>query len=228
VSVIAALSVASGSARAAFPGANGRIAYGVWASPTRVKHEIFTIRPTGTGNRLLPLPGDFAHPAWSPDGRMLAFNRVYNGGIWTARADGSSASEVIPVREPWLWAEHPAWAPDGQRLAFNARWEEPRPGAGENDIGHTTIYVAGPDRIPRRLREGSEPEWLRDGTRIAYVGPGDRSIRIVRADGSDPETLVRNVNFPHNLDLSPDGRMLLFNDLRRQPTVRHGVRRTPR
>jgi Tol biopolymer transport system component len=144
---------------------------------------------------------------------MLAFNLRYYGGIWTARADGTSATEVIPVREPWLWAEHPAWSPDGRRLAFNAVWIERRPGEeGENDIEHTTIYVAGPDRKSHRLREGLEPVWSPDGRRIAYIGRGYDSIRIMRADGSRPRTLVRKASFPRSLDFAPDGRKLVFQE----------------
>jgi hypothetical protein len=89
---IAAMSVADGTAQAAFPGANGRIAYGVWGAAVNSRQEIHTVRADGTDDRRLPLRGEVAHPTWSADGRMLAFNRVYDGGIWTARADGGAGS----------------------------------------------------------------------------------------------------------------------------------------
>jgi hypothetical protein len=59
-------------------------------------YEIFTIRPDGTGNRLLALtPGAF--PTWSPDGELLAFNRAWDGGIWSAGPDGRLAGRGHPA-----------------------------------------------------------------------------------------------------------------------------------
>jgi Tol biopolymer transport system component len=57
-----------------------------------------------------------AKPAWSPDGRTIAFNsgRLTPAGsaIWTMAAGGGGAKALIPD------AYDAAWSPDGAKIAF--------------------------------------------------------------------------------------------------------------
>jgi Tol biopolymer transport system component len=53
-------------------------------------------------------------PAWSPDGRTIAFARRLNGGartIYLVHPDGSGLRQLTKGRSP-------SWSPDGERLAF--------------------------------------------------------------------------------------------------------------
>ncbi|MEU6314793.1 prolyl oligopeptidase family serine peptidase [Streptomyces sp. NPDC047014] len=81
--------------------------------------------------RLTRGPSDSA-PAFSPDGRWLAFLRPPAAGgpaqIHLLPLDGG---DPFPVTDLPLGAGPPAWSPDGTRLAFTARVPEPgryRPG----------------------------------------------------------------------------------------------------
>jgi hypothetical protein len=77
----------------------------------------------GIGDRILSLfqgkqsPFDVQAPAWSPDGRTIAFVswRDGNGEIYAMDADGSSPRNLTqdPAREV-----HPAWSPDGRSIAL--------------------------------------------------------------------------------------------------------------
>jgi TolB protein len=57
----------------------------------------------------------YGHPAWSPDGRKIAYrrNRFGNGGLYTMNPDGSG-SEQITLDGGY---GRPVWSPDGSALA---------------------------------------------------------------------------------------------------------------
>jgi TolB protein len=57
-------------------------------------------------------------PAWSPDGRQIAFESNLDGDmeIFVMNADGSGVRQLT---HNTLWDEGPAWSPDGTRFAFS-------------------------------------------------------------------------------------------------------------
>ena len=58
-------------------------------------------------------------PAWSPDGRTIAFNRPIHGTeeahMWTVRPNGTGLRQL--TRQP-VSTDQPSWSPDGRRLAL--------------------------------------------------------------------------------------------------------------
>jgi TolB protein len=60
-------------------------------------------------------------PAWSPDGRQVAFqvNRKGESDVWRANVDGTQLTAVV-VADGQVLNEVPAWFPDGRRLAFQS------------------------------------------------------------------------------------------------------------
>jgi len=72
----------------------------------------------GTGTtKLTDGDGLDAHPAWSPDGKRIAFvsHRTGNNDIWLTNADGTGLRNLTahPSQDT-----SPAWSPDGRRIAF--------------------------------------------------------------------------------------------------------------
>jgi hypothetical protein len=104
--VVVALLATAGSALAAYPGANGRIAF------DRTDGYIYSVRPDGTGLRRL---GPGAFPAYSPDGKRIAFISAFNGGVWTMNANGTNRQRVGTVTS---YQSAPTWSPNGKQLAF--------------------------------------------------------------------------------------------------------------
>jgi len=73
---------------------------------------------------------DDAQPAWSPDGKSLAFasNRTkpdpdatYNSDIWVVAADNSDqGAHPVQVTNFPGQKEHPSWSPDGKWITYEA------------------------------------------------------------------------------------------------------------
>jgi TolB protein len=102
-------------AHAAFPGQNGKIAFGYRVGEA----EVHAVNPDGTDEVNLsnhPSESD-GWPAWSPDERRIAFARTVgnvssNIQIFVMNADGSDQKGL------GVNGIEPAWSPDGTRIAF--------------------------------------------------------------------------------------------------------------
>src|SRR5262249_49990592 len=142
-------------------------------------------------------------PAWSPDGREIAFARSrtdagnYPGQtgpaqIYVVNADGTDVRRLTSAGDN----DSPAWSPDGKRIAFDRG-----PCCVANDV-----YVMDADgRHQHRLTTDGKgydvfntgPLWFPDGKTIAFakvdqehVGPANRSGPwVINADGSHPRRL---------------------------------------
>lgn len=162
--------------------------------------RLVAVASEGAEDRVLPIAADASWPAWSPDGRRLAFASVRRGGIFVVNADGGGLRRV--TRSPTLDLQ-PAWSPDGRRVAF-ARLV---PGWREE------IFVAGLDgRGARRLTSNRgqdlEPDWAPNGRRIAWAFTSTQSRRAHPATHtmSPDGARKRRVGPGASPDWSPDGR----------------------
>ena len=101
---------------------------------------------------------DEVHPAWSPDGRKIAFVSYGDGvdsAIYIMDADGGGI-----VRLTTYPAEYPVWSPDGRQLAFHSN-KNPE-GVPNSDL---EIYVIDADGENERQltqnRTGDKyPDWF--------------------------------------------------------------------
>jgi Tol biopolymer transport system component len=83
-------------------------------------HEIYVMNADGSGSRRLTHNRAFdGEPAWSPDGRKIAFQSTKTIGgnkeIYVMNADGSGKRNL--TRNPAMDGR-PSWSPDGRRIAF--------------------------------------------------------------------------------------------------------------
>ena len=80
--------------------------------------DIYVMNADGSGTRRLTHNARYnAEPAWSPDGRKIAFRSTRNGNrdIYVMNADGSGKRNL--TRNP-AQDGSPSWSPDGRRIAF--------------------------------------------------------------------------------------------------------------
>ncbi|HSK24986.1 MAG TPA: S-layer homology domain-containing protein [Egicoccus sp.] len=92
-------------------------------------HIVWRMRVDGTeaqslaGSRDGAAPSSAMDPAWSPDGRSIAFTHADEDesstglALWVMDADGENAREVLPATGDWIYGL--AWSPDGTQLAMS-------------------------------------------------------------------------------------------------------------
>lgn len=152
-------------------------------------------------------------PAWSPDGKTLAFDANTTGGyrIYLVAAAGGQARPL--VRASLGHEELPAWAPTGSRLAFDAR------------VGHTdAIYVVGRDgrglhRLTGKSLDAHSAAWSPDGKWIAFtsVSKQGSSIAVIPASGGHARMLTPGTTRDDHPAWSPDGKTVAFDSNRAGP-----------
>ena len=90
--------------------------------------QIYMIGADGTNERpLLSLGGHMDSPAWSPDGRFIAFTwDGGTGGTYNIFLVDVASSQLLQLTRE-ARNENPSWSPDSRHLAFQSnrsgRWE---------------------------------------------------------------------------------------------------------
>jgi Tol biopolymer transport system component len=111
------------------------------------------------------------NPAWSPDGRWLAFSM--RGDIWKVRVDGG---EAIALTSGPAYHFEPAWSPDGTRIAFAYQ------ATGNLEIGIVAADGGRVETVSPHPRVDIQPAWSRDGKSLFFVSARAGGFRIFRHD----------------------------------------------
>ncbi|MGD8277102.1 MAG: S9 family peptidase [Gemmatimonadota bacterium] len=136
-----------------------------------------------------------------------------------AAAAGQNADRLtIADYFEWERVASPELSPDGRQIVYTRRWIDKL-----NDRHESSLYIMNRDGSrSRKLLDGGSAKWSPDGTRIAYLAPGEPSgtqvfVRWMDAEGAVTQ-ITRLTQSPANIEWSPDGRWIAFRMLVPQST----------
>jgi dipeptidyl aminopeptidase/acylaminoacyl peptidase len=185
-------------------------------------------------------------PAWSPDGKRLAFisDRTDKRQLYLISPQGG---EAMPLTSTEDGISAFRWSPDGRSIALTMT--DPRPGPikdrdkkyGEFEIvdtdhrmTHLHVIQMDPSRPdaakPRRLTSGTFTvgsfEWSPDGRSIAFdhrkdpsaANGGSADISVVNVADGAVRPLVTQEGPDSNPRWSPDGKLIAFQSAMKNPS----------
>jgi tol-pal system beta propeller repeat protein TolB len=151
----------------ALPAAQGRSLAGFDIYVARVKG--------GRVRRLTTDVGNDTQPAWSPNGKRIAFtsDRAGNQDLYTMRPNGRGLRRLTGTSAE---DSSPSWSPNGRRIAFTSDRN------GSDDVFTMTARGRALRRLTRSSAEEGDPAWSPNGRRIAYAVAG-RGLYVMSPTG---------------------------------------------
>ena len=197
-----------------------RVAF-VWDGPQGDNFDLYTkVIGTETALRLTRHPAYDGSPAWSPDGRWIAFIRVQGtrGSLLLIPSTGGPERKLRDV-DPWFGSSV-SFSPDGRRIALSERTAAGSPfGVVLLDLDtRETIVVTRPDPS---FAGDAFPAFSPDGGTLAFARIPARGaslhrqvLSVVPAGGGVPRSLAREDQVIGGLDWTRDGREIVFSAAR--------------
>jgi serine/threonine-protein kinase len=144
---------------------------------------------------------------WTPDGRMLVYEKGDPFEIWTLLVGDGSAPAVPQqlMAAPHTSFYHPVVSPDGRWLAYVSNE------SGEPQVNVQAFPGLG-SRVMISREGGEEPRWSKDGRELFYLSSrNDIMVVEVRAGGrfsaESPKVLIPSAG---NFDVDPTGQRFLI------------------
>src|ERR671913_1208924 len=228
---------------------NGQIVFRRYFDPDQTKGALFVMNPDGSHIRQITHPPkDWrdTNPAWSPDGKRIAFQRLKSdestSRIMVVNPDTGNTRTVVPCTgERCVYASDPYFSPDGHSIAYSRTVAPPNAQDPPDWKLYSAIFIVGLDgknshqvtTTPKR-RKGQPvtfdtftPAFSPNGKMLTFVRANyqkenERFAVFVQPLGS-PEDAHRitpwKLNCQDRPTFSPDGKLVLF---RSQPKGEEG------
>ena len=189
----------------------------------------------------LVTPGDYDEmaPAWSPDGRSIAFvsrrgpepDRTDNYDIFVVEAKAGAEPRQLTTftggdNDPGWGGRGPAWSPDGRSIAYI---QGGPPGLIYYAVQNVAVVPAagGTPRIltPGLDRQVLSPTWSADGSSVLFLLEDDRVYHLARvpAGGGPVERVVQGRRTIADLSTGAGGKIAILSSTPAQPSEIYAV-----
>src|SRR5215204_3542268 len=143
-------------------------------------------------------------PAWSPDGRRIAFysERDGNAEIYVMNADGTGVTRLTNTRAD---EGYPAWSPDGRTISFDSDRD------GNFDVFAMNVDGTNVRPLTRHPGRDVSASWSPDGRAIVFMSDREgRGFDAYRAapDPAAPAIRLTRTGTSWFPVFSPDGETL--------------------
>ena len=184
----------------------------VFVRDVKGHEQLFVTTPSGRPTRVTGADmggcgcGSF-DPAWSPDGREIAFAGIGLSGnqdIYVVDVGAGTTRRI--TRDPSVDGM-PTWSPDGRTIAFT-----------RGQQAHAALWIVdlsnGRLRLVTNREGGDDPAWSPDGATIAFSGSAANAsgsdLWLVHPDGSGLRRLADAAVQDASPTWSPDGSHIAF------------------
>ena len=136
----------------------------------------------------------------------------------TATASNAVTPATLTLSDYLDWEDvaNPALSPDGKQILYTRTWIDK-----VNDKRESSVWLMNADGTKNRfLVKGADAKWAPDGSRIAYVAPGEPGgaqlwVRYMDAEGATTQ-ITRLSESPSGIEWAPDGKAIAFGMLVRK------------
>jgi TolB protein len=184
-----------------------RIAYVAVEGPvSKRSYRLIVSDADGANERVVfGSPDPIMSPAWSPDGRSIAYVS-FHSGLSAVYVQTLATGAQVQVSAKSGINGAPAYSPDGTRLALALSRRD-----GNVDVYVLTLATQELQRITEDPAIDTEPSWSPDG-RTLYFTSDRAGAPQVYGVGLEPGARARRVTFEGSYNarprVSPDGRQL--------------------
>jgi TolB protein len=190
---------------------NTRIAYitsTVWRTNNVRYYALYVADVDGYNPQLIVRSRNpIMSPAWSPDGKKLAYvsfeqrrPMIFIQDIFTAQREKVAGFKGINGA--------PAWSPDGTRLAMSLSKD------GNSELYIMHLNSGALRRLTHHEAIDTEPAWSPDGRNIVFTSDrgGRPQIYQISVQGGKPKRLTFEGRYNARASYSPDGKQITFID----------------
>lgn len=161
----------------------------------------------GAPLRTVPLTsyaGLESYPAFSPDGRRIAFfsDRTGSTEIWLCDQDGSHELQLTSFWGPVVTS--PNWSPDGRQIAFDVAFQE------TSEIYTIGVNGGQPRRLTTDPANDRLPSWSRDGRWIYFASDRTREQQVWKIPAAGGQAVQVTRGGGYGAYESIDGKFLYY------------------